>query len=110
MSQQELLTPLKGGDGAITDVAWVGTRPVTAAANGAVRIWDEKGSSSTLLGSHAGAATAIAVHPSGDILASVGTDKSWVTYDMNTGKAICQVYTESGTWTFKSWYSRLGFY
>ena len=48
------------------------------------------------IGSHAGEVTAITLHPCGDILSSVGVDKSWVTYDLNTGKPVCQVYTESG--------------
>lgn len=69
---------------------------MVASASGAVRVWDEKGSSCTKIGSHAGEVTAIAMHPSGDLLASVGVDKSWVTYDLSSGKAVCQVYTESG--------------
>ena len=92
------MEPLKGEDGPITDVAWFGPRPIIATATGAVRIWDEKRSNSVKIGSHAGEVTAIAMHPCGDLLASVGVDKSWVTYDLNTGKAVCQVYTESGAW------------
>jgi len=95
ISQQQLLTPLKCEDGPITDAAWFGARPVTASASGSVRIWDENGSGNMKIGSHAGEATAITIHPCGDILASVGIDKSWVTYDLNTGKAVCQIYTES---------------
>lgn len=92
------MTPLKGDDGPITGVAWFGTRPIIASATGAVRIWDERGSNSVKIGSHAGDVRAIAMHPCGDLLASVGVDKSWVTYDLNNGKAICQVFTEAGEW------------
>lgn len=95
VNQQQLLTPLKGEDGPITDVAWFGTRPIIATATGAICIWDEKGSNSVKIGSHAGEVTAIAMHPCGGLLASVGVDKSWVIYDLNTGIAVCQVYTES---------------
>ena len=96
ISQKQLLTPLKGDGGPITDVAWFGARPITASASGAVRIWDKEGSSNVKIGSHAGEVTALTLHPCGDILSSVGVDKSWVTYDLNTGKPVCQVYTESG--------------
>ncbi|KAI5811029.1 WD40-repeat-containing domain protein [Peziza echinospora] len=95
IAQNELITPLKSDDGAITDVAWFGTRPITAHASGSVRLWDEKGTSSEKIGSHAGEVTAITLHPCGDLLSSVGVDKSWVTYDLNTGKVVAQVYTES---------------
>lgn len=94
LTQEHLLTALKGEDGPITDVAWFGIRPVTGSASGVVRIWDENNSAK--IGSHAGEVTALALHPCKDLLVSVGVDKSWVTYDLNTGKAVCQVYTESG--------------
>lgn len=96
ISQNILVTALKADDGAITDVIWAGTRPVTASASGSVRLWDDQGESSSKIGSHSGEVTGLALHPSGEILASVGVDKSWVTYDLETGKAVSQVYTDHG--------------
>lgn len=50
--------------------------------------------------SHAGSANGLALHPSGDILASVGVDKSFVFYDLVGGSSVTQVYTDSGTHGF----------
>ena len=45
---------------------------------------------------HAGAATDVAVHPSGDLMVSVGIDKSYVLYDLHGSKVLTQVFTDSG--------------
>jgi hypothetical protein len=45
---------------------------------------------------HAGAATGLALHPCGDLLVSVGVDKSFVYYDLEKLTVISQVYTDSG--------------
>jgi pre-mRNA-processing factor 19 len=54
------------------------------------------GDNETTFTSHAGSANGLALHPSGDILASVGVDKSFVFYDLPGGKPVTQVYTDSG--------------
>lgn len=46
--------------------------------------------------SHAGAATGLALHPCGDLLLSVGVDKSFVYYDLSSMTVVSQVYTDSG--------------
>ncbi|KAL7266932.1 hypothetical protein RUND412_010502 [Rhizina undulata] len=94
LSQQVLVVALKADDGAVTDVAWAGKRAVTAYANGTVKIWNEKGDDSVAVRSHAGEVRAISLHPCGELLASVGVDKSWVLYDLEAGKAVAQVYGE----------------
>lgn len=90
------MTPLKGDDGAVVDALWAGKCPITGTASGVVRVWDEQGNSSTAISTHAGEVTALAIHPCGDILGSVGADKSWVLYDLEAGKSVVQVYGESG--------------
>lgn len=78
---------------AVTDSAWFGSSPVVSTTSGAVKIL---GDSETSFTSHAGRANGLALHPSGDILASVGADKSFVFYDLEAGRAVSQVYTDSG--------------
>ncbi|RDL39533.1 uncharacterized protein BP5553_03873 [Venustampulla echinocandica] len=77
---------------AVTDTVWYGSHPVASSASGAVKVF---GDSETTFTSHAGSANGLALHPSGDILASVGVDKSFVFYDLAAGKAVTQVYTDS---------------
>lgn len=78
--------------GPVTDAVWYGNQPVLSTASGAVKVL---GDSETSFTSHAGSANALALHPSGDILASVGVDKSFVFYDLPGAKAVTQVYTDS---------------
>jgi pre-mRNA-processing factor 19 len=78
---------------AITDAVWYGNQPVVSTTSGAVKVF---GDSETTFTSHAGGANGLALHPSGDILASVGVDKSFVFYDLPGGRAVTQVYTDSG--------------
>jgi pre-mRNA-processing factor 19 len=79
--------------GAITDAAWYSNQPIVSSSSGNVKIF---GTDETTFNSHAGSANALALHPSGDILASVGFDKSFVFYDLPGRKAVNQVYTDSG--------------
>lgn len=95
ISQRRMIQTLKGGSGRITDGLWAGHRPVIATSSGAVKIFDN-GSEAGSFTSHAGEATALALHPSGDILASVGVDKSYVFYDLTSSTPVTQVYTNSG--------------
>lgn len=77
---------------AVTDAVWYGSQPVVSTVSGAVKIL---GSHEVTFTSHAGAANAISIHPSGEILASVGVDKSLVFYDLPGGKAVSQIYSNS---------------
>jgi pre-mRNA-processing factor 19 len=93
ISENKLQKSFKAGS-AITDAVWYGTEPVVSTASGAVKTF---GNGETTFTSHAGSANGLALHPSGDILASVGVDKSFVFYDLVGGRAVTQVYTDSGT-------------
>lgn len=81
----------------ITDAVWYGSNPVASTSSGAVKVF---GDSETTFTSHAGSANGLALHPSGDILASVGVDKSFVFYDLAGRNAVTQIYTDSGTYSF----------
>lgn len=72
---------------------WYGSQPVVSTSSGAVKVF---GKDEVTFTSHAGSANGLALHPSGDILASVGVDKSFVFYDLTRGTAVTQVYTDSG--------------
>ena len=94
LSQKKVVYALKAG-GAVQDGIWTGDRAVTAASNGSVKVF-EQGSEIASFSSHAGEVTSLALHPSGDILVSVGIDKSFVLYDLATLAPITQIYTDSG--------------
>lgn len=79
--------------GAVTDAVWYGDLPVISTSTGAVKVL---GADETTFTSHAGVTNALALHPCGEILASVGVDKSFVFYDLVARKAVSQVYTNSG--------------
>lgn len=93
ISENKLQKSFKAGS-AITDAVWYGTDAVVSTSSGGVKVF---GNNETTFTSHAGRANGLAMHPSGDILASVGVDKSFVFYDLPRGAAVIQVYTDSGT-------------
>ena len=95
ISQEKPVHLFEGDGGAVTDVAWSGARAIVASATGAVRIYDD-GNEIAKFAQHAGATAAVAVHPSGDILASVGVDKSIIFYDIVDSKIAAQIFTDSG--------------
>lgn len=86
---------LKVGGGAVTDALWFDDKAVLATSSGAIKVF-ENGQEVVAFTSHAGAANALAMHPSGEILASVGADKSFVFYDLVGAKPVTQVYTDCG--------------
>jgi pre-mRNA-processing factor 19 len=93
ISEKKVQQSFKTG-ATVTDAVWYGEQPVVATSAGTVRVF---GNSEATFTSHAGSANAIALHPCGDILASVGVDKSFVFYDLVKGKPVTQIYTDSGT-------------
>ena len=94
ISQKETVHALKCGS-AVTATSWWDSRQVVATFAGAVKFF-ENGAEIGQLGSHAGAATSLAMHPSGQILASTGVDKSFIFYDLSNMKVASHIYTESG--------------
>jgi pre-mRNA-processing factor 19 len=95
LSSKQVVRTLEGNGGSVTDAVWVADNAAVAASTGAVRIY-ENGAEAAAFNSHAGEVTALAVHPTGDILASVGVDKSYVLYDLTTSSTIAQVFTDAG--------------
>ena len=95
LSEERLLQPLKGGGGAITDAVWARSRAVVATSAGRVKVFEGPQELATF-GTHAGEVTSIALHPSGDILASAGVDKSYVLYDLESMTSITQIYSTTG--------------
>jgi pre-mRNA-processing factor 19 len=101
ISENKLVQQLNIGRGSVTDAVWYGSQPVVATSAGAIKVFND-GQEVASFTSHAGAANALALHPTGDILASVGVDKSFVFYDLVASKPVAQVYTDNGTSLFSS--------
>ncbi|KAJ5946276.1 hypothetical protein N7454_003115 [Penicillium verhagenii] len=97
LSQKTVVQTLKT-DGPVTDATWAGNKAIVGSATGTVKVF-ENGSEVASFASHAGGVTATAVHATGDIVASVGVDKSYVLYDLATNTVITQVFTDSGKQT-----------
>lgn len=95
IAQGQVVHTLQCGSGSIVDGLWCGSKAIVALSTGAVQIF-ENGAQVGGFTQHAGAVAAIALHPCGDILASVGVDKSYILYDLQTMKPITQVSTETG--------------
>ncbi|KAF2004223.1 WD40 repeat-like protein [Amniculicola lignicola CBS 123094] len=93
ISEQKVVQVLKCGT-PVTASFWWGSRAVVATAAGVVKIFED-GNEIAELGSHSGPVTSIALHPSGAMLASAGTDKRWFFYDLATFKPVLQIYTEA---------------
>jgi pre-mRNA-processing factor 19 len=72
---------------------WVHDKAVVATSSGAVVITQD-GAAEAKFQQHAGAANAVATHPSSDILASVGVDKSYILYDVAHSKLLTQVFCD----------------
>ena len=83
------------GAGAITHGTWASDRAVVTTSSGAVVVAQE-GNTVAKFHQHAGAATAVAAHPCGDVVASVGVDKSYVLYDLQSARVLTQIYADSG--------------
>lgn len=94
IAQKKVLQTLKA-DGPVTSGIWAGDKAVVASSTGSVKVF-ENGSEVASFASHAGEVTAIDVHPTGDIVASVGVDKSYVLYDLSTNSVITQIFTDAG--------------
>ena len=79
----------------VTDSLWAGNRIVTGTSAGTVKIFEDGNEIASFSG-HAGEVTGLAVHASGDILASVGVDKSYILYDLTSFAQSLQIFTNSG--------------
>ena len=95
LSDTKAIHTYEGDGSAITDAIWSGSRAIVASSTGTIRVFDEDRETSSFT-QHAGEATAVAIHPSGHILASVGIDKSIVFYDLSAAVVATQIFTDSG--------------
>ncbi|KAI1503291.1 cell cycle control protein [Biscogniauxia marginata] len=78
----------------VTDSIWEGSRVIFSTSKGSVKVF-ENGSEVASFSDHAGPATGLSIHPSKEILASVGSDKSFVFYDLANLQRATRVYTNS---------------
>lgn len=62
---------------------------------GIVKIFED-GLETAHFSGHAGEVTALALHPSGQLLASVGVDKSYIFYDLDSSVQSVKIGTDSG--------------
>ena len=95
ITEKQVTQTLKGRNGSVTDGLWAGNRAIIARSSGVVQVF-ENGSEISHFSSHAGGVTALALHPSGDILASVGVDQSYVLYDLTSLAPATQIFTDAG--------------
>jgi pre-mRNA-processing factor 19 len=94
VSKQQIVQTLKIG-APVTDAVFAGSTAVVASASGSVKFFNN-GAETASFDSHAGEATAVVVHPTGEIVASVGVDKSYVLYDLATSSVVTQIYSNAG--------------
>ncbi|KAL8785525.1 MAG: hypothetical protein Q9213_003351, partial [Squamulea squamosa] len=93
-SEKAITEELNAGPAEVTGTLWIETRAVASTSAGNVKIF-ESGREIRSFSGHAGKVVAIASHPSGDILASVGEDKSYIFYDLTSNTIATQVFTDS---------------
>ncbi|KAI1339396.1 cell cycle control protein [Xylariaceae sp. FL0016] len=78
----------------VTDSIWEGSKVIFATAKGSVKVF-ENGSEIVSFSEHAGPANGLAMHPSQEILASIGSDKSFVFYDLINLQRATRIYTNA---------------
>ena len=94
ISQNRLVREFSVGS-SVTDSLWAGNRTVTGTSTGDVQIFED-GKGLASFSWHAGEVTGLALHASGEILASVGVDKSYILYDLTSSAKLLQIFTNSG--------------
>ncbi|KAL7423644.1 hypothetical protein Q5752_001225 [Cryptotrichosporon argae] len=97
LAEQKVLGTLKGHTKEVKHVAFVpssGDEPalaVSAAADKTVRVWGAEGgawSAKHKIGGYKGEVVGLAVHPSGQYVASASADSTWALHDLETGKPV----------------------
>nr|POF14336.1 pre-mrna-processing factor 19 [Quercus suber] len=77
LKQATFTTRSNLGAGALLAGTWANDKAVVATSTGSVVV-SQEGAVQSKFQQHAGAATAVAAHPCGDLVASVGEDKSYI--------------------------------
>ncbi|KAL8811271.1 MAG: hypothetical protein Q9200_001931 [Gallowayella weberi] len=98
ISDKTIIEELDAGPGRVTDTLWAERRAIAATSAGSVKIFEGSQEVATF-SRHSGEVTALAVHPSGDILASVGVDKSYIFYDLTSNTVATQTLTDAALTT-----------
>ncbi|KAL2826514.1 hypothetical protein BDW59DRAFT_65898 [Aspergillus cavernicola] len=93
LSQKQIVHSLQA-NGPVTGAIWAGEKVVVASSTGSVKVF-ESGNEVANFSTHAGATTGLALHPTGDIVASVGVDKSYVLYDLTNNSVITQNFSDA---------------
>ncbi|OAG37306.1 hypothetical protein AYO21_08491 [Fonsecaea monophora] len=94
LSEDTLSYPLDFGEGEATSGLWAHDRAVVATSAGAVKVFEGQQEVSSF-SVHAGRTNAVALHPSGTILASVGEDRTYILYDLESSRVLTQVSSNS---------------
>lgn len=79
----------------VTTTVWTDSKIIFGTQKGAVKVY-ENGNEVANLSEHAGPVTDLALHPGGQILASTGSDKSFVFYDLESLRTVFRSFTDSG--------------
>lgn len=95
LKQASFTTRSNLGAGAVLAGVWANDKAVVATSSGAVVV-SQEGAVQAKFQRHAGAARAVAAHPCGDLIASVGDDKSYVLYDLESGQVLTQISCDAG--------------
>lgn len=94
VSQNQLVQEYAVGS-LTTATLWAGSKAIVGTSAGKVKIF-ENGVETSSFSGHSGEVSALALHPSGEILASVGVDKCYVFYDLTSSVQSIQIATDSG--------------
>lgn len=84
-----------------TSTLWTGSKLLFGTSQGAIKVF-EGGNEVATLSEHSGAATGLSMHPSGDLVASVGADKGLILYDLKSLKRVSRAYADAGKFLMDS--------
>lgn len=93
---EKTLVPLTVDSGSVTDAVWVGQTAAVSTSTGVVKVFTKDATDVATFNVHAGAVTGLAVHATGDIIASVGVDKSYALYDISSKQLLTRVFSDAG--------------
>lgn len=79
----------------ITAGVWAGSRIAVATSTGKVKIIEQDQEVASFE-AHSGSISGLALHPAGDILASVSSDQTYALYDLERNNLLTKVHTNSG--------------
>lgn len=78
-----------------TSTLWTGSKLIYGTSNGGLKVF-EGGNQVAAASEHSGPTTGLSIHPSCDIVASVGTDKSLVLYDLTSNlKRVSRTFVDA---------------